>query len=102
MKNLSFLFVVCVLAVTATGQVAGRVNAEPHAFVIPSHPQRATQMAMATPQSLVQHSSSMSAKGERPLWELMPEAPIVPLGDTARTLRKEHLAAKKAVVVWTN
>jgi 3-polyprenyl-4-hydroxybenzoate decarboxylase len=103
MKNFCFLFVVCLFAAVASAQVAGgSISSESHMLVIPGHPRQATQMAMATPHNLMERSGSFSLKGERPLWELMPEPTVVPLGDSARALRKDHAAAKKAKVVWTN
>jgi len=46
--------------------------------------------------------NNVQAHGVRPLWEVATPAYVVPLGDSARMLKKEHLDAKKAVVVWTN
>jgi len=101
MKNLVFLFVVC--SVGAVGQVSGgTMNSQAHALVMSGNPQHASQTAMSAEQSLIGHSTTFSAHGERPLWEVMPEAPVVPLGDSARALKKEHAAAKKAVIVWSN
>ena len=44
----------------------------------------------AMEQSLLENSSVFVCEGERPLWEVQPLAPQVPLGDIARALRKEH------------
>ena len=55
--------------------------------------------------NLMERSGSSSDHGEMPLWEAMqkvPAAPVTPLGDAARELRKEHAAAKKAAIVWKN
>jgi hypothetical protein len=104
MKTLFFLFVVCVFcAVGAVAQVSGgTMNAQPQALVMPGHPMRATQTVLPAGQSLMERSGSTSAHGQRPLWEVMPEAQGVPLGDTARAWRKEHATAKKAATVWSN
>jgi hypothetical protein len=104
MKNLVFLFVVCVLcSMVAGAQVsAGAISSEAHALVMSGHPQQATQTALSFERNLMGHSTSTAVRGERPLWEVMPETPAVPLGDTARALRKEHATAKKAVRVWSN
>lgn len=104
MKNLVFLLVVWVFcAVGAVAQVSGgTMSSQAHALVMSGNPEHASQTAMATEHSLMENSGTTSAHGERPLWEVMPEAPVVPLGDSARALRKEHAAAKKAVKVWSN
>jgi hypothetical protein len=104
MKNLVFLFVVCALcSVGAVGQVSGgTMNSQAHALVMSGNPQHASQTAISAEHSLIGRSTTISAHGERPLWEVMPEAPVVPLGDSARALRKEHAAVKKAVIVWSN
>ncbi len=104
MKNLVFLFVVCALcSVGAVGQVGGgTMNSQAHALVMSGNPQHASQAAMSAEHSLIGHSTTTSAHGERPLWEVMPLVAVVPLGDSARALRKEHAVAKKAVIVWSN
>ncbi len=103
MKDLFFLFVVCCLcAVGANAQVGGAMNSQAHALVMSGNPQHASQAAMSQGHSLMERSGTVSAHGERPLWEVMPEATVVPLGDSARVLRKEHVGAKKAVRVWSN
>jgi hypothetical protein len=92
------LFVLCLLCATAAlGQTAGGVlSAEPQVFHPPDHYQHAFQQSMAPEQNLRENVAYTSAQGEKPLWEVMPVAHEVPLGDVARMLRKEHLAAKKA------
>jgi hypothetical protein len=103
MKHLFFLFVVCVVcAAGANAQVSGSISSQAQPWTISGNPQHATQTDMATPYSLMERSGTVSAHGERPLWEFAIEAPVVPLGDSARELRKEHAAAKKAAKVWTN
>ena len=94
------LFALCFLCATAAfGQSAaggGALSNEVQVFQMASHPQRATQMPMAQEQNLFDRSGYFFVEGERPLWEVQPLSPKVPLGDIARTLRKEHETAKKA------
>jgi hypothetical protein len=94
----SGLFLLCVLcATTALAQSGGAaLSSEVQVFQMPSHEHHATPQALATEQSLLENSNFLSVQGERPLWEVQPLAPKVPLGDIARELRKEHESAKKA------
>jgi len=69
---------------------------------LPSHPQHASQQPPPTEQSLFEQSINTYARGERPLWEVTPPVKVVPLGDIARMLKKEHAIAKKAEFVWEN
>jgi hypothetical protein len=100
------LFVLCALcATTAFGQSTaggGVLNAEPQLIEVPSHPAHAMQQDMGLEQNLLGNSSPVWAHGERPLWEVAPKIHVVPLGDIARDLRKEHATAKKALIVWDN
>lgn len=98
------MFVLCFLCSTiALGQsiggssVGGAVLASTVQMV--SHPEHASQHFMAQEQSLLEHSNSYYAQGERPLWEVQPLAQRVPLGDIARMLKQEHATAKKADIV---
>ncbi len=99
-------FMLCFLCATAAlGQSASAVavlNSQPQVVQLPSHPEHASQQPMAREQSLLAGSGYVYAQGERPLWEAAPVSRAVPLGDVARILRKEHAAAKKADIVWTN
>lgn len=96
----------CLLcALGAFGQVAGAVIPPMMNSVgnFTSHPMHASQGQLATEQNLLGESTVTWAQGERPLWEFAhPEAQDRPLGDIARELRKEHLAAKKANAVHEN
>jgi hypothetical protein len=98
------VFMLCLLcAPGAFAQAGGSVlNAEPQRFEIPSHEQRATQRAMGEENSLLIGGNNVSGHGMRPLWELAPVKFEVPLGDTARMLKKQHDSAKKADIVWEN
>jgi hypothetical protein len=102
MKNT--LLVLCFLCTAAAfGQSASGVsvlNNQPQMVSFVSHSQRASQQPMSPGESLLAGSSYSHAQGVRPLWEVAPISNPVPLGDTARNLRKEHATAKKAKVVW--
>lgn len=104
MKTLLLAFVCVAASVGAAAQSygGGAMNAQPQMLVMPDYTQHASQTPLATSQDLLEHSGSSSAHGEVPLWEAMEPAPVTPLGDLARELRKEHAVARKAVKVWTN
>jgi hypothetical protein len=105
MKNCFFLFVACILwAVGANGQTLNGhlLSAEPQIFVMPDHPQHASQTGLAQEQDLRERSGVTYARGERPTWELMAPPPFVPIADLARILRDEHARAKKAVISWND
>ena len=57
---------------------------------------------MATEHSLVGGGASTYsyAQGERPLWEFGEIKEQIPLGDVARSVRKEKLSAKKAEIIF--
>ena len=89
------LCLLCLLSATAargqtpSGNSAPTTSAQPHQIQLHSH---------------VKHpnSGSATAHGERLPREAMPLKAEVPLGDTARTLRKKHATAKKARKVFEN
>jgi hypothetical protein len=95
----------CVLfllfAAAAFGQQSASVlPSQPVVLEMPDHTQHATQHEMATVQNILHDSAYTYAKGERPLWEFGPVSqPTPPLGDVARSFRKEHESAKKASFV---
>jgi len=97
---------VCLCATAAFGQAAGTsvgaMIAEPQVIQVPSHPQHAVVQPLAQEQSLLQSSNPVSARGKRPLWEVVQVPASQPLGDVARILRKEHDLARKAARVWEN
>ena len=102
MKSFFFLFAICILgSVSAVGQAAGTssLNSQPQMFVMPEHPQHASQTPLAQEQDLREQSTYIYAQGERPAWEFMPAPRFVPLADLARSLRQEHARAKKTVVI---
>jgi hypothetical protein len=104
MKTLVVVF--CFLATSAalaqTGIGGGVLSNEPVVIQVPSHPAHASQPGMAEPQNVMESSSQTIAQGQRPVWELAPKVNPVPLGDIARALRKERMAAKKSTLVWEN
>lgn len=97
--TLSLLFLL--VTASAFGQTASVVSSEAHMTQIPDHPQHAEQHALACEHSLVGGGGVTYAQGDRPLWEFGPstQQPPTPLGDVARTVRKEKLAVKKAEIV---
>ena len=95
----------CLGAPAAFGQSSvgvGALSAEPVITEFSSHSQRATQTPMANQESLLETSEYVFAQGQRPLWEVGTLPRTVPLGDSARLLRKEHEKAKKAEIIWQN
>ena len=94
-----------VLAGAAFGQSAiggAGLNAQPVISEFASHEGRAQQQGMGQAQNIMEESLNVSARGVRPLWEVHIPSTSVPLGDSARLLRKEHMTAKKAEIVWNN
>jgi hypothetical protein len=92
------LFILCTAG--AFGQAASVLSNQPQILELPSHPEHAEAHALATEHSLVGGGTYTYAQGERPLWEFgspLPEP--TPLGDVARSYRKEKQAAKKAEIV---
>lgn len=105
MKHCFFVFAMCIFSgVGAVGQTIGGylLNAQPQIFVMPEHPQHASQTGLAQEQDLREQSGITYGRGERPMWELMPPPPFVPIADLARILRDEHARAKKAVISWSD
>lgn len=75
---------------------------QPQILQVPSYPQHATIQPMGREQTLLEPTTMTYAQGERPLWEFASAKDVVPLGDIARMLRKEHETVKKAGKVWMN
>jgi hypothetical protein len=98
------VFALCFLCATvALGQSGGgTMSSQAYPLQLPSHEALATQHPMAIEQNLLVGAGFSWAQGERPLWEVAPVSHPTPLGDSARTLRKEHEVAKKAEFVWNN
>jgi len=104
MKKAIFLvFLFCSSAASAQTVVGTSViSGTPTPITMASHPQHASPQPLAPEQSILQTGSYTSAHGERPLWEVVPPKPALPLADIARALRKEHATAKKATRVFEN
>jgi hypothetical protein len=97
------LLALCFLCTTsALGQMGATLSNEVQVYDVPSHPQQATHRPMGTRQDLREGSDVVEARGERPLWEVAPKTKVVPLGDIARMLRKQHETAPKAEIIWEN
>jgi len=74
---------------TPAGNSVPTTNTRPHQIQSASHAKHA-------------NSGGASAHGERHHRGAMPEQAEVPLGDTARTLKRKHATAKKARTVLEN
>ncbi len=81
---------------------ASGMSAEPTIYEFQSHAGHASQQGMGQQQDIMEQSVNVQAHGVRPLWEVATPAYVVPLGDSARMLKKEHTSAKKAEIVWNN
>jgi hypothetical protein len=94
------LVISCLLITTAAfGQAAAGayvMDNQARMVAVPSHPETASAQPMGASQNL------LGSHGERPLWEVATKKPEVPLGDIARTLRKEKEATKRATLVREN
>jgi hypothetical protein len=92
----ALLFLLC--ATFAFGQAAGSSLVAPNAsnFQITDHPTRAISAPMPIEQNLLGQNTLTSSSGEMPLWEAPSMSHEVPLGDSARELKKQHDAAPKA------
>lgn len=82
--------------------VGSGVSAEPIVYEFQSHAGHASQQGMGRQQDIMEQNVNVQARGVRPLWEVVTPEYVVPLGDSARMLRKEHTSAKKAEIVWNN
>ena len=100
------LFVLCLLSSTAAfaqyyGGSGAVLNNQPIIFEPPSHPAHANYTAMTPEQSVLSSASYNLAEGYRPASDF-PQPEAIPLGTTARELRKQHYEVKKSHVVWIN
>jgi hypothetical protein len=99
----AFLVTCIFCASAAFGQVgASTISAEPQTYSFYSHPAHAARQPMASEQNLNGGETYVYAQGERPLWEVATPTHEVPLGDSARALRQEHLTVKRAAKCWQN
>lgn len=94
------LMLACLLFATAAfGQTSAPTM---QSFQVTSHPEHAMPQGIATEQNLAGFGAVSIAQGDQPVWQFAPVIHVEPLGDTARTLKKEKTDAKKAVIVWEN
>jgi len=102
----TMLFALCFLWATAAfGQsvLAGTaLSNEPTVLQISGHPEHASRQPMGAEQNLLIPSPFVAGHGQRPLWEVAPVRYEIPLGDSARMLKKEHATVQKAQIVWEN
>jgi hypothetical protein len=77
-------------------------NSQPQVFEFQAHTLRAAQKPMGASENLLGDSGYTYGEGERPLWEFSFPSKVVPLGDSARMLKREHAIQKKADIVWQN
>lgn len=98
------LFALLILCTSSVfGQNAPVISNQAASIVIPEHVAHADRHDLAQEHPLVGGASDnyTYAQGERPLWEFGPMLPPpTPLGDIARSVRKEKLATKKAEIVF--
>jgi hypothetical protein len=90
---LGTLFLLCGTSAFCQNVISGEV----YPLRFSEHPEHASQHALANESSLLESSSYSYYKGEVPLAELGSPIYYVPLGDLARTAKKEHVNDRKAV-----
>jgi hypothetical protein len=99
------LFVLCLTMATvavAQNNLGGTsLNSQVQSYSFSSHPQHAAYAPMSQEQNIIASTSYSSASGERPASDF-PQPEAVSLGAAARELKEQHMAAKKARVVWIN
>jgi hypothetical protein len=95
------IVLVCLLSATAAFGQYYSVGTAPieSTYNPPEHQSRAVSHSMSAEQNLLGVNSLTSAQGEMPLWEAPALSHEVPLGDIARTFKKEHATAKKARLI---
>ncbi len=93
------LFSLCLFCASrAHAQTAPVLSNNPAPIHMTEHVQHATRHAMGEETSLLGDSYYSYAKGEVPLAELASPIYETPLGDVARTYRKQHATEPKAVM----
>lgn len=105
MKTFLLMFLL-LLSVGAFGQCCQYTNASAIAppqmsatWSAPDHSMHASRHSLGIEYNLQEPGGVTMAQGERPAWEVYNVEPT-PLGDAARDYRKQHLAARKAQIVW--
>ena len=99
--KITLLILIILCTVNVFAQAQSGISSQTTPLQFSDHPEHASVTAMATEHPLVGGAPDnySYAHGERPLWEFGPVSEPVPLGDVARALRKERMAAKKAEIV---
>lgn len=97
----TLLVLYLLLTSSAFGQNAGSISGQPQPYHPTGNPAHASVQPLAQEQYVLSGTHYSSAQGEKATWEL-PQAPVVPLGDIARMLKKDHARLKKARVVYEN
>jgi hypothetical protein len=99
----TILLTICILGASAAfGQAANVLSATPQVYSFETHPEHASRQPLAPMQSLNGSEELVYAQGELPLWEVATAVHEVPLGDSARALRREHETSKRAAKYWQN
>jgi len=98
------VFLMCILcAAGALGQSAASGALLASQFQIVDHPSHASPQALTPEQNLAGFGTISIAQGEIPLSEVkLPEKHVTPLGDVARSFRKEREGEKKATKIFEN
>ena len=97
----AFLVLFLFAAGSAFAQFVGSLNSGINPYQPPDHPAHASLHALADERPVIGGSAYTAAQGEKPMWEFQ-QAPQVPLGDVARTLKEEHAKLKKARIKFEN
>jgi hypothetical protein len=102
MKKILLMIVCLLLTSAAFGQYgASHFDSQPQVYHAPDHPLHAFYTALGQGQGIVGGGSVNFAQGDRPVSDF-PQAAVLPLGDAARELKKQHAQVKKARFVWEN
>jgi hypothetical protein len=104
MKNATLMLVLLFSTGAFAQTAAGVLSNEPYMVEFTTHDSRATQKPLGREENLLGSAEGFNHEhGDRPLWEFASSSPVdMPLGDSARLLKKEHRSDKKATVVWQN
>jgi hypothetical protein len=99
----TILVAACFLFATAAfAQSAPVQSSVAQPIQMAEHTQHASEHAMAQESSLLSSSSYSYAQGEQPLAQFGTLKPETPLGDIARSFRKERTTAAKPAKVMEN
>jgi hypothetical protein len=101
MKRLLLTFLL-LSASAAFGQLyANTINATPQPYHSPDHTSHASYATMTEEHGIVGGGGFTFGQGERPVSDF-PQMAAIPLGDSARELKKQHAQLKKSHKVWEN